>query len=167
MFRYNVKATCPSGGMADAAVSKTVVERRASSTLASGTIQNQRPRTTRGRFRFCNHSRLPPFHSTLTCGFHQKQHGEGPQCPDHIAFGIVPHLAETPPRTQQPSRQSAAKPASFRQKQTRRTACAIHREPFPCRYSCHSRSAPPTSTRRTVVPRPSSLSTSKRVPGPK
>ena len=30
--------------MADAAVSKTVVERRASSTLASGTIRNQRPR---------------------------------------------------------------------------------------------------------------------------
>ena len=30
----------PSGGMADAAVSKTVVERRASSTLASGTILN-------------------------------------------------------------------------------------------------------------------------------
>ena len=66
-----------------------------------------------------------------------------------------------------PARQSATKPANFRRKQTRRTACAIHREPFPCRYSCHSRSAPPTSTRRTVVPRPSSLSTSKRVPGPK
>ena len=29
----------PSGGTADAAVSKTVVERRASSNLASGTIQ--------------------------------------------------------------------------------------------------------------------------------
>lgn len=33
----------PSGGMADAAVSKTVVERRASSTLASGTIRIQSP----------------------------------------------------------------------------------------------------------------------------
>ena len=32
----------PSGGMADAAVSKTVVERRASSTLASGTILNSK-----------------------------------------------------------------------------------------------------------------------------
>ena len=32
----------PSGGMADAAVSKTVVERRASSTLASGTILNMK-----------------------------------------------------------------------------------------------------------------------------
>ena len=36
-FRYNL-CLRPSGGMADAAVSKTVVERRASSTLASGTI---------------------------------------------------------------------------------------------------------------------------------
>ncbi len=32
---------CPSGGMADAAVSKTVVSRRASSNLASGTIRKQ------------------------------------------------------------------------------------------------------------------------------
>ena len=37
----------PSGGMADAAVSKTVVERRASSTLASGTILNLKSRLLR------------------------------------------------------------------------------------------------------------------------
>ena len=88
MFRYNARATCPSGGMADAAVSKTVVSRRASSTLASGTIQNQRPRTRGAVFVFQA-------------------------------------------------------------------------------YSCHWRMAPSTSTRRTVVPLPSSLSASRRVPGPK
>ena len=41
LFRYN-RLLRPSGGMADAAVSKTVVERRASSTLASGTIPNKK-----------------------------------------------------------------------------------------------------------------------------
>lgn len=48
-FRYTFTVR-PSGGMADAAVSKTVVERRASSTLASGTIRNQRPRIRRAVF---------------------------------------------------------------------------------------------------------------------
>ena len=40
-FRYNALSR-PSDGMADVAVSKTVVERRASSTLASGTTRNEK-----------------------------------------------------------------------------------------------------------------------------
>ena len=56
---YNA-ASRPSGGMADAAVSKTVVERRASSTLASGTI-----RIWKGRL----HSRSFLFQARALLGF--------------------------------------------------------------------------------------------------
>lgn len=97
LFRYN-RLLRPSGGMADAAVSKTVVERRASSTLASGTSFLDFARRPLGRlFRSPPKKADPPKESALSLKYRRP---EKPSCGCTSCNGCRRQLRE---KTKQPA----------------------------------------------------------------